>query len=319
MLSPGAVSDNLVRWAYRLFLDREPESEDRIADKLSSSKSTEDLRRDFMSSPEFRDRNPDLTGLFPDKAVVVLKELAPGVRLFVDLADQAIGLNIAREAFEKSELAFVRQSVRLGDSVLDVGANIGFFAMHMASIAGPEGHVTAYEPIEANAALLDRSIHENRFGDRITLRRAAAGAEAGEVRLTYVPLESGSRNSGGAYFLGEERTVPHHHETVTVPMVRLDEEPVRRPVRFVKIDVEGAEPLALRGARDLLGADRPVVLSEINPRQLDRVAGCSPQDLIGEMRELGYECAPLENGKAGKPIRQFEGENVRSVVFRPIR
>jgi FkbM family methyltransferase len=315
-LSPGTVNDNLVRWAYRLFLDREPESEDRVADKRNSSKSTEDLRRDFMASPEFRDRNPELTGLLPEKAVVVLKELAPGLRIFVDLADQAIGLNIARETFEKSELAFVRESVRLGDSVLDVGANVGFFAIHMASLTGAEGHVTAYEPIEANAALLERSIRENRFGGRITLRRAAVGAAPGRIRLAYIPLESGSRNSGGAYLLGADGTIPHHHEAVPVPMVRLDEEPVRRPVRFVKIDIEGAEPLALRGARELLGTDRPLILSEINPRQLARVAGCSPEELIGEMRGLGYECALLENGRAGKVIRQFEGDAVRSVVFR---
>jgi FkbM family methyltransferase len=317
-LSPGAVNDNLVRWAYRLFLDREPESEGIIAEKLSSSTSTEDLRRDFLSSPEFRARNPQLAGLLPEKTVVVIKDLAPGLRLFVDLADQAIGANIVREDFEKSELAFVRQSVRLGETVLDIGANIGFFATYMASFVGAEGHVYAYEPIAANAALLERSIRENRFSERITLRRAAVGAAPGEIRLAYLPLESGSHNSGGAYLLGAEGTAPYHHETVSVPMVRLDEEEFRRPVRFIKIDVEGAEALVFRGARELLAADRPVILSEIHPPQLARVSECRPADLIEEMRELGYECALLENGQLGKSIRSLEGDTIRSVVFRPI-
>lgn len=318
MLSPGAVSDNLVRWAYRLFLDREPESEGIIAETVNSSKSTEELRRDFMSSPEFRDRNPYLIGLLPEKTVVVIKDLAPGLRLFVDLADRAIGVNIVLEAFEKSELAFVRQSVRLGDTVLDIGANIGFFAMYMASFVRAKGHVYAYEPIAANAELLERSTRENRFSDRITLRRAAVGAVPGEIRLAYLPLESGSRNSGGSYLLGANCTAPSHHETVSVPMVRLDEEEFRRPVGFIKIDVEGAEPFVFRGARDLLAADRPLILSEIHPPQLARVSGCRPVDLIEEMRELGYECALLENDKPGKSIRNIEGDTIRSVVFRPM-
>jgi FkbM family methyltransferase len=318
MLSPGAVTDNLVRWAYRLFLDREPESEEAVVEKLSSSSSTEDLRRDFMSSPEFRDRNRQLPGLLPEETVVVIKELSPGLRLFVNLADRAIGLNIVREDFEKSELEFVRQSLRVGDSVLDIGANIGFFAMSMASFVGAEGHVQAYEPIAANAELLERSIRENRFGDRVTLRRAAVGAVPGEIRLAYLPLESGSHNSGGAYLLGAGRTAPHHHETVSVPMVRIDEEAFRRPVRFIKIDVEGAELLVFRGARELLTTDRPIILSEIHPPQLTRVSGCRPADLIEEMRDLGYECALLENGEPGKSIRNTDGDAIRSVVFRPM-
>lgn len=318
MLSPGAVTDNLVRWAYRLFLDREPESEGAVAQKMSSSSSTEDLRRDFMSSPEFRHRNRQLPGLAPEQTVVVIKELTPGLRLFVNLADQAIGLNIVREDFEKSELAFVRQCLHVGDSVLDIGANIGFFAMYMASFVGAEGHVQAYEPIAANAELLERSIRENRFDGRITLRRAAAGAAPGEIRLAYLPLEAGSHNSGGAYLLEADRTAPHHHETVSVPMLRLDDEDLRRPVRFIKIDVEGAELLVFRGARELLAADRPIILSEIHPLQLTRVSGCRPADLIEEMRALGYECALLESGKPGKLIRDTEGDAIRSVVFRPM-
>jgi len=256
--------------------------------------------------------------LVPEKTVVVIKELAPGLRLFVDLADQAIGLNIAREDFEKSELAFVRQSLRLGDSVLDIGANIGFFAMYMALFVGAEGHVHAYEPIAANAELLERSIRENRFGDRITLRRTAVGAVPGEIRLAYVPLESGSRNSGGAYVLGADHTASDHQETLSVAMVRLDEEELRRPIRFIKIDVEGAEPFVFRGARELLAADRPIILSEIHPSQLARVSGCRPADLIEEMRDLGYECVLLENSKPGESIRNTEGDAIRSVVFRPL-
>ena len=50
-----------------------------------------------------------------------------------------------------------------GDSAIDVGGHIGFFTMQMAAVVGPEGRVYAFEPLDANADLLERSIAENRL------------------------------------------------------------------------------------------------------------------------------------------------------------
>ena len=56
-------------------------------------------------------------------------------------------------------------------------------------------------------------------------------------------------------------------------MVALDALALRRPVRFIKMDVEGAEPQVVRGAERLLREDRPVILSELHPAQLERASG----------------------------------------------
>jgi hypothetical protein len=96
----------------------------------------------------------------------------------------------------------------------------------------------------------------------------------------------------------------------------LDQYPLRRPISFIKIDIEGAEPLALRGAQDLLRADRPLILSELHPEQLAKVSNVQPAEFIAEMQGFGYRCHLFEHGRIGDAITSLEGP-VRTVVFRP--
>src|SRR4030095_17140182 len=91
-----------VVWAYRLILDRDRESEDVIGPKLAGSRDTAELRRHLMTSAEFRDKNRDYA--HTNERTVVIKEIAPDLRLFVDLADHVIGLNIVRGGYEADEV-----------------------------------------------------------------------------------------------------------------------------------------------------------------------------------------------------------------------
>src|SRR3982074_3219529 len=165
---PGGLTREHVVWAYRLLLDREPESEDVIGPKLAGSHDTSELRRHMMTSEEFQLKNPDYA--HTNDRTLVIKELDAGsglVRLFIDLSDHAIGLNILRDRYEQGEIAFVPQLLRRGDIAIDIGGHIGFFTMQMAALVGDRGKVYAFEPYDANAELLERSIAENRFGGRV--------------------------------------------------------------------------------------------------------------------------------------------------------
>jgi len=170
----------------------------------------------------------------------------------------------------------------------------------MAAIVGPHGRVHAFEPFDANADLLEQSIQENRFADRIDFHRAAVGAATGTATLTF-PVET--LNSGGAYLLREGTPPLAGNQKKAVPVVALDDLPIRRPLRLIKMDVEGAEPLVIRGADALLRADRPVVLSELHPTQLDRASGTSADAFLSTMRSLGYRAHVIEHGQVGAPER----------------
>ena len=242
----GLTRDHIV-WAYRILLDRDPENEDVILPKMRGYQNTRDLRNDIVTSEDNQEKNRDYAQM--NERNLVIKEIEPGLRLAIDLADHAIGLNILRGRFELNEIEFVRRTVKPGQHVVDAGAHIGLFAMHMAAAVGPSGSVHCFEPFEANAACLELAIAENRFERRVILERAAVGAMHGTGQLIFAPA---TLNSGGAFIGAPGASVPAGHETLPVRLIALDEYPLPRPISFIKIDVEGAEPQALRGAARLL-------------------------------------------------------------------
>src|SRR5205814_4508183 len=111
---PGGLTRDHVVWAYRLLLDRDPENEDVIAPKLAGSRDTRELRRHLMTSAEFLDKNRDYA--HTNDRTLVIKELDGGVRLFVDLSDHVIGLNIVRGLYEADEARFARAVLKAGDT-----------------------------------------------------------------------------------------------------------------------------------------------------------------------------------------------------------
>lgn len=302
-----------VLWAYRLFLNRDPESNAAICQKLEVHTTSRGLRDDFLSSPEFKSVYPHGFDFFDSTRNVVIKELDSGPRIFIDLSDCIIGLNVLRGSYEREELAFVQSVLRPGQNVLDIGANIGFFALHMAAAVGGTGCVHAFEPIPENLELLRRSVAENGFEDRIVIEPAGIGERSEERQFVIIDAS----NTGGTYLAPAGESVAHGHELRRAELVTLDEHPIRRPVHFIKIDIEGAEPLAFRGGREILSADRPIILSEINPSQLERVAGMSPNQFIAQMESYGYRCRLLEAARPGRILTGLEGAKIASVVFLP--
>jgi FkbM family methyltransferase len=307
----GLTRDHIV-WAYRILLDRDPENEDVILPKMRGYQNTRDLRNDIVTSEEYQEKNRDYAQM--NERNLVIKEIEPGLRLAIDLADHAIGLNILRGRFELNEIEFVRRTVKPGQHVVDAGAHIGLFAMHMAAAVGPSGSVHCFEPFEANAACLELAIAENRFERRVILERAAVGAMHGTGQLIFAPA---TLNSGGAFIGAPGASVPAGHETLPVRLIALDEYPLPRPISFIKMDVEGAEPQAVRGAARLLQEDRPVILSEVHPSQLKLVSGITPAAFIAEIAELGYRCHLLGAGVPAAEVSDVQTSGVESVVFVP--
>src|SRR6188768_1530072 len=111
MAGAGLTRDHIV-WAYRILLDRDPESEAVIVPKLNGYQSTQQLRADIVTSQEYADKNPDFART--NARTVIIKELDAGPRLFIDLSDHFIGLPVVRGQYEQSELEFVRRTLKPG-------------------------------------------------------------------------------------------------------------------------------------------------------------------------------------------------------------
>jgi FkbM family methyltransferase len=309
MAGSGLTRDHIV-WAYRILLDRDPESEAVILPKLKGYQSTQQLRADIVTSQEYADKNPDFART--NARTVVIKELDAGPRLFIDLSDHFIGLPIVRGQFEQSELEFVRRTLKPGENALDVGAHIGFFAVHMAKYVGAAGTITAFEPLEENARLLERTIAENGFAGRLRLERAAVSRQSGETELTF---STETLNSGGAFLV--TGAIPHGHATRRIRVVALDDLTLPRPVAFIKMDVEGAEPLVLEGAARLIREDRPVFLTELHREQLARVSAHTPETFLAKVGAMKYRAFRIENGARTQEVTSPPQEPVCSIALIP--
>ena len=133
-----------------------------------------------------------------------------------------------------------------GDSAIDAGGHIGFFTMHMAAVVGPDGRVYAFEPFDANADLLERRSPKTDSPIASVFQRAAVGAGVGnrDADLSRGNAQLRRRLPAAATARAPLAGQPE----AQVPLVALDALDLRRPIRFIKMDVEGAEPQVVRGA-----------------------------------------------------------------------
>jgi FkbM family methyltransferase len=182
---------------------------------------------------------------------------------------------------EWEHMRFVRDALRAGDVVVDVGANVGVYSLLAAGRADVE--VWAYEPSSLAFDRLVENVELNRLGGRIHVRHAAVGAEAGVGRLT-LGLDTTNR------LVPDDGAPPGAVETVDV--VRLDDDlPSLDGVTLLKIDVEGGELAVLDGAGKLLGASRPAVIVETS----------APAMVGARLESVGYQ--PCTYDPASRSLR----------------
>jgi len=139
------------------------------------------------------------------------------------------------------------EKVRVGGTVIDVGAHLGYYTMISAALVGPSGSVYAFEPDPRNRHYLDRHLSINRFHN-VHVEEAAVADQQGTARFRRgTGSGTGHLNEGGQLRV----------RTLALDAFLLEHG--ARPT-FIKIDAEGAEHLVLMGARRILREDRPVLV-----------------------------------------------------------
>lgn len=206
-----------------------------------------------------------------------------GIEFDVLADDAIIGPAIERGSWADHETALLCAHLTSGDRVLDLGANVGWFAVQ-AILAGCEVH--AFEPVPQIAELARRNMEraEKVGGGKGVLHVAAAGAEPGRAEIALA-----AKNHGDNRVIDAASGKPadmRGAETVAIEIVRVDDV-VRGPFRFVKIDTQGFEWLALQGATQAIDqSPRVGLLMEFWPYAL---RGTKPEKLLDWLFERGFE------------------------------
>lgn len=203
-----------------------------------------------------------------------------GFLAHVDPADVVQRHIFLQGQFDEITRRLMHAVCRRGDCVLDVGANVGYFTMVAARAVGPVGAVHAFEASPVIAPLLRRNLRLNRMR-QVTVHELAVSDRHG--RLTFHTSTPDQRGRSSIRDLGDASA--HTAEVPTLPLdAMLDDLP---PVRLVKMDIEGAEPLALAGMRNLLRRDTPYLLLEMTDDWF-RQMGSSAERICAELRAQGY-------------------------------
>lgn len=189
---------------------------------------------------------------------------------------------LANGVYETEVTDLVRKIVGERMTVVDLGANIGYYSVIASKLVGASGRVFAFEAHPFVFGYLQRNLDSNDCQNVVAVQKAVTDSVASS-HLIFNGLEGG--------FLKEAAPSQDH---VVVETTSLDAFFAQRgwpPVDFIKIDIEGSEAAALKGMRELSKRNPALtVVMELNP-VANRRSGVSARSLTNIVRELGFKRA----------------------------
>lgn len=191
---------------------------------------------------------------------------------------------------------FVNKNIHYGSIVFDIGANIGSVALHLSKKAGINGKVVCFEPVSHIRERCAKNIALNDFGENIVLEPLGIWNVNTDLEID-VPAPSFPNH--GCSSLGM-RFADSLKETIAV--MSLDsyvEKYAVKKVDWIKFDIQGAESVALQGARETMRKFRPRILTEVSPEDL-QAFGTTSRAYLQQFADSGYNVYRINaNGAVG--------------------
>lgn len=212
--------------------------------------------------------------------------LSPGgglMRVPPDLRYTSVTAYLMRD-WAEPELHFLDRVVKRGGIFIDAGANVGLYTLRAAPLVGPTGSVVSIEPGKVAADQLEANLALNPGFTQVKVVRKAASDKPGTAVLHHIQLGDDPQAFS---LLSDGRAT--EGETVEVTTVDQLVEQFGLPrVDCIKMDVEGAEPMLIEGARQTIERHHPIILFEINTIVLSGSA-VEPTAAYNALAAFGYK------------------------------
>lgn len=217
-------------------------------------------------------------------------------KMYVDPSDEGLSPHLMLDGlWEVWVTEAILGFVRSGMTVVDVGANLGYYTLLLADLVGAEGRVHAAEPNPRMASLLRRSLRINGFSGRVSVCPDPLSARAGEKVVLHVPADlpqNGHLRADGVGLPG----------TYALTTTTLDDIVGDGPVDFIKIDAEGAEQAIWQGMGRVLARRNPlVVFIEFTPDRYQDAAA-----FLQQMLETGFALAIVDHREGVRAVAAEE-------------
>lgn len=221
-----------------------------------------------------------------------------GVLWELDLSDGIDFAIFLQGVFEPETYHTYKGLIKPGFNIIDIGANIGAHTLHFSKLTGPNGKVYAFEPTDYAFNKLSKNVALNKtFTQNTYLTQALLIDEVNEQTPKAIPsrwpLNADKSNESHPVHLGVFESL------INAKKIRLDDwyENLGKPtINLIKIDVDGFEIDVLKGAKNLLQQQKPIMVMEFAPYVFEE-RGYHFSDLIQILLEHHYSCI-LPNGKS---------------------
>jgi FkbM family methyltransferase len=252
-----------------------------------------------------------------------------GSKMYVNVFDPDPSMRRTFRAYainkvhEESTTALFCKIVKEGDVVVDLGANIGYFTLLAAKLVGKKGKVYAFEPEPRNYQYLIRNIQLNGYDNVVALQRAVADKPS-TVKLFICPYDTGHHTIQKYDGIEAYRPdfVDKKKEFVEVEQVCLDDflRGITTKINVIKMDVEGAEMLALAGMEQLIRDNKNLImLIEFFPLLIKEM-GQSPEEFARRLLEdFHFKMFVVEHDYSMKDRIAGEGQLLISNVDQLMR
>lgn len=220
-----------------------------------------------------------------------------------------IGKSDARliDPAEITYLNHILDAIRPGHTVFDVGVYRGYFSLAFLAKVGNTGRIIAFEPNPYNIQLLQDTIEINKISNILLVPKAIGEQPSGKLKLWGVGMSSVSS-------LRSNDLASPSGDFVDVDITSIDQYVTETGIfpDLIKIDIEGAELLALQGAMNTLKQQKTIVACEIHPHKLPAF-GHSAQQVEEFFLKLGYRARPDEVFNETKS----DSKTIQRTIYRP--
>lgn len=213
-------------------------------------------------------------------------EIEKGIILGLDQSDPVASGAIALHVYERYETELFRSKIKKGMVIVDIGANLGYYSAIASKHTGENGLVIAFEPEPNFFKLLSRNINRNKL-ENVKLFEMAIADKTAEADL-FLSDENKGHNS---LIRSDELKTSARVKTTTLDEFLSSQKITKTDI--IKMDIEGAEILAIEGMKNTLTKHKPLLFLEFSPHSIMKL-NRNPLDFLSALRSIGYSIFEID-------------------------
>ncbi len=210
-----------------------------------------------------------------------------GLRLRIYPGNEVFRSIFVRGIYDPNLVVVINALLPTDGVFVDIGANMGYCSLLMSEKVGEDGKVFAIEPSERDFLRLVDNVSLNELSN-VSVYRLAISDKSGNVKISIAPEERSSLNTLGTAFSNKGIEELRTEDVISTTLDKFVKQEEINKIDVIKMDIEGSEFKALKGARESIEKYRPALIVGVNKNSLN-ASGSSVEDIMSMLKALRYK------------------------------